>query len=162
MEGGTIVTITVKCAANTNYTEATATYKLKIERGVSYSKLKIGDYVSNYPYDYTIASGATSFHVGDKGVITNKNTYYTKVNDYPKWRIISIDEKNEIVKLVSSSFPTLNSSSLLNITEDYKNEFTDTYTEGEIGNPKVSIITLGDVENVVGHKIRNIRINFQL
>ncbi len=162
VEGGTIVTITVKCAANTNYTEATATYKLKIERGVSYSKLKIGDYVSNYPYDYQFTSGATSFHVGYRGAITNRNTYNTKVNDYPKWRIISIDEKNEIVKLVSSSIVSINSSNVLNITEDYKNEFTDTYTEGDVGNPKVRTLITGDVENVVGHKIRNIRINFQL
>ena len=156
--GGTTVTITVKCAANTNYTEATATYKLEIENSVPYSRLKVGDYVSNYPYEYTnSASSITSVNTYPGGKTTT--TYRFPSLSGPLWRILFIDEENKIVTLVSSGTPTDTSNS------KFINKFTDTYKEGEegkLGDPKVSALSKEDVEKVVGVKIRNKIISFRI
>ena len=151
--GGTIVTITVKCAANTNYTEATATYKLEIENSVPYSRLKVGDYVSNYPYEYTNDSSSVVYV--NSGTVDTTTTYEVAPSKNPQWRILSVDDQNKVVTLVSSGMPKDKNAT------NFANIYTDIYKEGEegtLGNPKASTLSIAEVRDIIRNKFISFRI----
>ncbi len=88
--------------------------------GVDYSQLKIGDYV-NYPVKYdNVATWINGSDGKDKG-------YYPEDKYANKWRIISIDEENNEVKLVSAGVPlnyyhyNNSSTSVENLTTNFFN-----------------------------------------
>ena len=68
--------------------------------GEDYSKLSIGDYV-NYPVKY---DNVNTYEVGASQI--SQSQAYCASNKYAnKWRIISIDEQNNTVKLISAGIP---------------------------------------------------------
>ncbi len=64
---------------------------------VAYSELTVGDYVSNYPVYYD--------NVGTAVDIDNETIALFPKDIYNKWRILSIDLDNEVVRLVSAGVP---------------------------------------------------------
>ena len=83
--------------------------------GVDYSELTVGDYIYNYPVQYD-------------NVSTYDGTGNIPRDEYNGWRILSVDEENKIVRLVSAGVPinyrhsgSNSSTSVANLTTNFFN-----------------------------------------
>lgn len=86
----------------------------EIEKDI-YTQLKIGDYV-NYPVYYD-----------NVPAISSTNQQWMPKDEYNGWRILSIDSKNKVVKLISAGVPLnyyhrdVNATSIGNLTTNFFN-----------------------------------------